>query len=66
MYSREIEKLLEEMYDARPHWGKVNYANAEYLRKTFGDSYEKFLSVKKKLDPNNIFMNEYLEGRIGG
>jgi FAD/FMN-containing dehydrogenase len=65
MYSRGLEQLCESKYRGRPHWGKVNYATAEYLSSTaFPDTFAQFSDVRLKMDPYNVFMNEYLDERL--
>lgn len=64
MYARGLEELTESIYSARPHWGKVNYAESKYLASAFGQSFYDFQKVMKKMDPTGLFLNEYLIERL--
>lgn len=64
LYARGLEDLTEAKYDSRPHWGKVNYANSQYLEKVFGKSYSEFKDVMQKMDPDGLFLNDYLLERL--
>eukprot|EP00602_Paraphysomonas_sp_CaronLab_P004792 CAMPEP_0185021352 /NCGR_PEP_ID=MMETSP1103-20130426/4039_1 /TAXON_ID=36769 /ORGANISM="Paraphysomonas bandaiensis, Strain Caron Lab Isolate" /LENGTH=441 /DNA_ID=CAMNT_0027552829 /DNA_START=32 /DNA_END=1357 /DNA_ORIENTATION=- len=65
MYSRGLEAICEEKYEGRAHWGKVNYMNADIVRTSYGKNYDRFMEVKKRMDPNNMFTNDYLMERLG-
>lgn len=65
----EIEQMAFFKYGARPHWAKNR--NAAFLK--VNEKYpklNKFLAVKKKLDPENIFSSEWSDeivlGKEGG
>ena len=54
---RIFEPFEQEMrdLDARPHWGKLHAGpNREYLRRAY-PGWEKFESVRERLDPNGVF-----------
>jgi L-gulonolactone oxidase len=44
----------------RPHWGKINYMDYEKASTLYGSKFAKFIAAKKKLDPDNIFSNDYI------
>lgn len=64
LYSKGLEDLTESKYNSRPHWGKVNYATADYLRHAYGENYNIFEKKMKEMDPNRMFLNEYLDSRF--
>ena len=58
------DQMLDIMQDAmivlggRPHWGKINNRQPDIIKKfypRFGD----WIAIKNKLDPNNIFSNDF-------
>ncbi len=62
-YMRAFEKVAVPL-GGRPHWGKLNWRDAESLRPVyprFGD----FLAVRDKLDPQRIFANAYIRRVLG-
>ena len=44
----------------RPHWGKC-YSMTRAEAESLYPDYEKFRQVRKELDPNSIFSNEFLQ-----
>ena len=45
--------------NGRPHWAKQsNLVKKDYIK--LYPKFEDFVSLRKKLDPNDIFMNEFL------
>ena len=59
-FFREAEQIFLS-YDGRPHWGKVHYLDREQLSGIYGDGWEKFWDVQRKLDPKGVFVNEYMQ-----
>ncbi|VBB18144.1 FAD-binding protein [Yasminevirus sp. GU-2018] len=46
----------------RTHWGKYNGMNKQLLQSLYPQSnVDKFMNIKNKLDPKNVFGNEYLD-----
>lgn len=58
-FLRGAEEIFKK-YDGRPHWGKIHYRTAEELRNLYPE-WETFRSVRRKLDPEGIFLNRHLE-----
>lgn len=59
----EIFKIVEPIfwkYGGRPHWGKMHTLNASALKKLYPRWYD-FLALRKELDPQQKWMNPYLE-----
>jgi FAD/FMN-containing dehydrogenase len=54
-------------YGGRPHWGKLHYQTSETLAPRYPE-WERFQSVRRRLDPAGVFTNAYLDrvlGKIG-
>lgn len=62
-YFDDIEPIFKA-YDGRPHWGKKHTLKAMEL-KTLYPEWDNFLSIKKELDPEGIFLNDYLKEIFG-
>ncbi len=45
----------------RPHWGKLHTLKAAQLAALYPD-WERFQAVRRRLDPNGLFLNDYLRG----
>lgn len=61
----EFERLMAKYGIARPHWGKYNALTKGRVEKLYGQNLEKFNDVRRVLDPHNIFINRYLQERLG-
>lgn len=57
-YFSDIEPIFID-FGGRPHWGKKHSLKARQLQKLYPD-WQKFQSVREKLDPYQVFMNSYL------
>merc|ERR1712194_807193 len=65
-YARELERLSEQHFVGRPHWGKMNWASRTTLEPAYGKvAMDLFLSIQSEMDPKGIFLNEYLNSRLG-
>jgi FAD-linked oxidoreductase len=61
-YFRSVERLMRS-FGGRPHLGKLHYLDAEELALAYprlGD----FLEVRRKLDPERLFGNRYLDALL--
>jgi FAD/FMN-containing dehydrogenase len=58
-YFSDVEPLFRE-FDGRPHWGKKHYLKGSDLKKLYPE-WNTFNNERNKLDPQNTFMNPYLE-----
>lgn len=54
-----FERIMEK-YNGRPHWGKFHYLNSSRILSMYGDSARKFNEVRKQLDPENRFANNFV------
>jgi FAD-linked oxidoreductase len=62
-YFKDIENILME-YGGRPHWGKMHSRTADTLATAY-PMWDKFHEIRKKLDPNAMFMNDYVKEMFG-
>jgi len=59
-YFRTIEPIFRK-YGGRPHWGKLNTLSASDFRDLY-PRWDDFKSIRRELDPEGRFLNEYLSG----
>lgn len=57
-FYKEVEDALS-VYHGRPHWGKLNFLNKDKAVNLYGNNFEKFVNVKNRLDPQDIFSNDF-------
>jgi FAD/FMN-containing dehydrogenase len=57
-YFQQMEEIFRR-YQGRPHWGKMHTHDAASLAKLYPRWYD-FQRVRAKLDPQGLFLNEYL------
>ena len=62
-YFRDMEAIMRK-YEGRPHWAKMHNLNQKDLQNLY-PKLSDFLTIREKLDPNGMFMNEYLEEKLG-
>ncbi|HEX8727843.1 MAG TPA: D-arabinono-1,4-lactone oxidase, partial [Ktedonobacterales bacterium] len=58
-----IEAIFQR-YDGRPHWGKMHTLTAETLAMRY-PRWQDFLRVRQRLDPQGVFLNDYLRRLFG-
>ncbi len=46
-------------FHGRPHWGKINFLDYKKTVYLYGTNLEKFIRVKRRLDPNGVFSNHF-------
>jgi L-gulonolactone oxidase len=66
-YFEAVEDIMDD-YGGRPHWGKLHFQTAETLAPRY-PQWEAFQAARRRLDPNGMFANPYLDrvlGPIGG
>jgi L-gulonolactone oxidase len=59
--------LVESIMGAaggRPHWGKQHTLDAATLAERY-PRFEEFLAVRRRLDPEGLFRNDYLDRVLG-
>lgn len=56
---KKFHELLVNKYLGRPHYGKKNFLDYGQMAKIY-PNLNKFLDIRNKLDPDNIFTNKYI------
>ena len=62
-FFRNVEDILRA-YDARPHWGKMHYREADELSKLY-PRWDEFITLRNQLDPQRTFSNAYSDTVFG-
>ena len=62
-FFRDVEDILRA-YDARPHWGKMHYRDADELSKLY-PRWDQFIALRNQLDPQRTFSNAYSDTVFG-
>lgn len=60
LYNDFEDNLMK--FNGRPHWGKINFLDYKKTLELYGTNLEKFIRIKKRLDPNGIFSNQFENG----
>ena len=58
-YFREMEVIMQK-YEGRPHWGKMHSMGKKELYTCY-PKLPDFLAIRHELDPQGIFLNDYIE-----
>ena len=56
----QIEPIFREL-GGRPHWGKHYNLTREQLQDMYGDNYNRFVEIRREMDPDGVFLNTLLE-----
>lgn len=59
LFYEEFENSLLEN-GGRPHWGKTNFLDHKKASRLYGENLEKFIDVKRRLDPLGTFSNDFI------
>ena len=62
-YFRAVEAIMDD-YEGRPHWGKRHFQKAATLAPRYPE-WDRFQSVRARLDPGAVFQNEYAQRVLG-
>jgi FAD-linked oxidoreductase len=62
-YFRAVEAIFQR-YDGRPHWGKMHTLDAATLAARY-PRWADFQRVRAALDPQGVFLNDYLRRLFG-
>lgn len=62
-FFQECEEIFRD-HGGRPHWGKHHYLDSTILRDLYPE-WSLFMDVRERLDPEGVFINEYLERVLG-
>lgn len=63
-YFDAMETIFKK-YNGRPHWGKMHTRTAKELSQLY-PMWNKFQEIRNQLDPNGLFMNDYLKKLMVG
>ena len=63
-YFSDMEKIMEK-YEGRPHWGKMHCLGRQKLSSHY-PRLEDFLNIRRELDPEEMFLNDYLKKTLIG
>jgi len=64
-FFKAFEDLMYKKYNGRPHYGKKNYLTNKKMKKLYGINLEKFNEIKKSMDPQGMFTNDYIKRLLG-
>jgi FAD/FMN-containing dehydrogenase len=53
-----------QQFDARPHWGKAHFLTPERVRALY-PALDQFLSFRRELDPDGVFLNHHFKYLFG-
>jgi decaprenylphospho-beta-D-ribofuranose 2-oxidase len=59
------DRLAEDPYNGRVYLVKCVYASQETLRAMYGDNVVAFLELKRRLDPDDMLHNDFLDRTFG-
>lgn len=62
-YFRQAEAIYQS-YQGRPHWGKMHTLDHHTLSQLY-PRWSDFLHIRQQLDPEGIFLNDYLRVLLG-
>jgi FAD-linked oxidoreductase len=62
-YFEAIEKIFRQ-HGGRPHYGKMNTCTYADFKNMYVD-WDKFIALRDELDPEGVFLNDYLRGIFG-
>jgi L-gulonolactone oxidase len=62
-YFSGVETIMDDLA-GRPHWGKLHFKRAEQLRGLY-PRWDEFHAVRRRLDPDGVFANAYLDRVLG-
>lgn len=62
-YFGEVEAIMGAA-GGRPHWGKLHTLDAAVLRERY-PRFEEFAALRRRLDPEGLFRNDYLDRVLG-
>lgn len=62
-YFDDMEPILQD-FDGRPHWAKKHTMKAEQLKGHYPE-WDRFLQIRRELDPDGVFLNDYLRELLG-
>lgn len=55
-FLRDVAGVLDG-FDARPHWGKVNFLTRERVREIYPE-FDRFDRIRRQFDPDGVFLDD--------
>ncbi len=62
-YFQAVEAVMDS-YGGRPHWGKRHFQTASTLAPRY-PRWADFLALRERLDPEGVFVNDYVDRVLG-
>ena len=62
-YFAGVERIMDD-YGGRPHWGKLHFQAADELADRY-PRWDEFQAMRRRLDPDGVFANPYLDRVLG-
>jgi FAD-linked oxidoreductase len=59
-YFQKMEEIFQR-YEGRPHWGKMHSFSYDNINKSY-PMFAEFLLLQNQMDPDAMFVNDYLRG----
>jgi D-arabinono-1,4-lactone oxidase len=64
-YFHAYEHLMRSL-GGKPHWAKQHNVNAEEEKRIFGEGMERWLEIRRRVDPTGVFVNGYVKRHLMG
>jgi D-arabinono-1,4-lactone oxidase len=64
-YFTAYEHLMRLM-GGKPHWAKQHRMSASEARSCFGEGFQRWLDVRKRVDPTGVFVNGFVKRHLLG
>lgn len=59
-----VAEQLFRTFGGRPHWGKMNFLEADDWKSAY-PLLDQFVAVRRRLDPDGVFLNDWLKPILG-
>jgi D-arabinono-1,4-lactone oxidase len=59
-------ETLMRMFNGKPHWAKQHHLSSSEALMIFGEGLEKWLRTRERVDPNGVFVNEFVRRHLLG
>jgi FAD/FMN-containing dehydrogenase len=65
LFESEFDEKMRGEFSGRPHWGK-DMVNPRRAAEMYGDNLDRFLEIRRGLDPEQRFLNAFLRDEVFG
>jgi L-gulonolactone oxidase len=65
LFQSEFHQKMTATFEGRPHWGKEIVSPWQAARR-YGEDLERFLEIRRALDPKQRFLNAFLRDEVFG